>query len=131
MKKLHLRIAAIVAFSSLAASLGSFAAARDTHELSKVEPEQTVAPLEPHEHAVESLEMCPDESAQRVSDPFDGPNMVPLATYQDCVNTCKAGVVAIEAMCRFIPDPRAKAACFLARFSVPACIGFCGWYFGK
>ncbi len=123
MKSFRLRIAAIVAFSSFAASSGSFASTQDTHE--------PVAPLDPREQGFDSAEMCLDENARNVSDPFEGPNMMPLASYQDCVNTCKAGIVAIEAMCRFIPDPRAKVICFGARFTVPACIGFCGWYFGK
>lgn len=133
-KKFHLRIAAIVLFSSFAATSGSFASTHDAQGVSPVAHEQNTMPLDLPEQAFEafeSAEMCLDENAQGVGDPFESPNMMPLASYQDCANTCKAGIVAIEAMCRFIPDPRAKAACFLARFTVPACIGFCGWYFGK
>lgn len=126
MKNVHLRVAAVVLFSSCVITSGSFASTNDAQGLA---PEQNIAPEGSREQTFESPEMCLNESAQ--GDAFESPDMIPLASYQDCVNTCKAGIVAIEAMCRFIPDPRAKALCWAARFTTPACIGFCGWYFGK
>lgn len=48
---------------------------------------------------------------------------------QQCLDACQKGIEAIEAFCRAIPDPRIRAACWGARFSLNACIGVCYWYY--
>jgi hypothetical protein len=120
-----LRVAAVVALGLFATASGAFAATHDAALALQSAQEQPIEPLEESD-ADEYENECKGNVYA-----FEGPNLTPLATYQDCVNTCKAGVVAIEAMCRFIPDPRVKTICFASRFSVPVCIGFCGWYFGQ
>jgi hypothetical protein len=148
MTKFLLRVAAVVVATSFVMASGALASTYDESTVFPRAYEETVEPLEIN---LGENQQCREDDgsaiasfSQRTSDPdkcgneynatidaYDSSNLTPLATYQDCITTCKAGVVAIEAMCRFIPDPRAKAACFLARFTVPACIGFCGWYFGN
>lgn len=54
---------------------------------------------------------------------------VSAASQQQCVDACRKGIEAIEAFCRTIPDARARGACWAARFSMNACIGFCYWYY--
>lgn len=116
-KSVLLRIATLVPLSLFATTSGAVAATYDA-ALTQGQPIESVGDDYGNTY---NGNVCPLESS----------NLTPLATYQDCVTTCKAGIVAIEAMCRFIPDPRARAICWGARFTTPACIGFCGWYYGK
>jgi RHS repeat-associated protein len=46
-------------------------------------------------------------------------------TLKDCLNACAKGITAIEAFCRSLPDPRARAICWANRWSKPLCQGFC------
>ncbi len=143
MSKFHQGIAIVVLFSSFAAT--SLASAHDTQDDSQVAHAQTVGPLETCTEEYSQHDDCNDfantcsiheiESdaygitSQCNVDAFDRPDLMALATYQQCENACKAGIVAIEAFCRVVPDPRVRAACWAARFSTPVCIGFCKWYF--
>jgi hypothetical protein len=124
MQRKLLGMVGVFVFGSFAATSGALAAPQDTPQVAE-SVTQKVEPLQM------SFDVTPDRVCDEYADPIRNPDVLPLATYQDCVNTCKAGIVAIEAMCRFIPDPRAKALCWAARFTTPACIGFCGWYYSK
>lgn len=43
-----------------------------------------------------------------------------------CLTACDQGIAAIEQFCRSLPpDPRIRALCWAARWSKPACRGFC------
>jgi hypothetical protein len=49
---------------------------------------------------------------------------------QQCLNVCNQGRTAIENFCRSLPDPRIRALCWAARWTVPACTGFCYYVWG-
>ena len=54
----------------------------------------------------------------------------PEQTLAQCLAACQAGSTAIEAFCRVVVHPAAKAACWGVVYAGPvACSGFCYWYF--
>jgi hypothetical protein len=109
-------LALVTAFAALASC--TLDELQTTAELGSVDAESEVVALD------EYVLAAPDCLTE------DDCEYYPEQTLAQCLAACQAGSAAIEAFCRVVVHPAAKAACWGVVYAGPvACSGFCYWYF--
>jgi hypothetical protein len=121
MKSFRLRVAAIVAFSSFAATSGAFASSGNEAEISA---EGVPLGMDSDQQNCYA-ETCMCDPTLKSTENVD-PLVSNPAEYQRCMTACKGGSAAMFRYCNVFLDPRVKALCIIAAGgSFVACSGFC------